>query len=59
MEHDLVWVTSVCVHICRTPSTLDMCYGLLTLYGINIVRPIIPSNPRLQVKFGSTMMNTP
>ena len=37
---------------CRTPCTLEICYGLIPPLGSNILKPIIPSKPRLQVRFG-------
>ena len=37
--------------LCRSPFTLDMCYGLIPPHGSNIVNAIIPSKPRLCARF--------
>ena len=37
---------------CRTPSKLDIHYGLILLCGSNIVNPSIKSKPRLRARFG-------
>ena len=40
----------------RTTCTLEMYYGLLPLYGSNIVNLSILSKPRLCTRFGLTMI---
>ena len=42
---------------CHTTCILDMRYGLIHLCRSYIVKPSIPSKPRLHVRFGLTMIN--